>query len=94
MLKVTVAEVRRDVIKQLGIDLSGSFNYGTAVVNFNQVNPFSANGQTLSTSQLAGSMNGNQRHAACHGPRRHPAHAGRTELDGDFRRNSELRCRR
>ena len=35
MLKVTVAEVRRDVIKQLGIDLSGSFNYGTAVVNFN-----------------------------------------------------------
>ncbi len=35
MLKVTVAEVRRDVIKQLGIDLSGTFNYGTAVVNFN-----------------------------------------------------------
>ena len=30
MLKVTVAEVQRDVIKQLGIDLSGSFNYGTA----------------------------------------------------------------
>src|SRR6476659_6408531 len=39
MLKVTVAEVQRDVIKQLGIDLSGSFNYGTAVVNFNTVNP-------------------------------------------------------
>src|ERR1022692_4060809 len=31
MLKVTVAEVRRDVIKQLGVDLSGSFNYGSAV---------------------------------------------------------------
>src|SRR5476651_1779691 len=46
MLKVTVAEVRRDVIKQLGIDLSGSLNYGSAMVNFNQSNPFS--GQALS----------------------------------------------
>ncbi len=36
MLKVTVAEVQRDVIKQLGVDLSGSMNFGTAVVNFNQ----------------------------------------------------------
>ena len=35
MLKVTVAEVQRDVIKQLGIDLNGSLNYGTAVLNFN-----------------------------------------------------------
>ncbi|HEX5500367.1 MAG TPA: pilus assembly protein N-terminal domain-containing protein, partial [Thermomicrobiales bacterium] len=42
MLKVVVAEVARDVIKQLGIDLSGSLNYGTAVVNFNTSNPFSA----------------------------------------------------
>jgi pilus assembly protein CpaC len=55
MLKVTVAEVRRDVIKQLGVDLSGSFNYGAAVVNFNTQNPFSANGQTLSNSSLGGS---------------------------------------
>jgi len=47
MLKVTVAEVRRDVIKQLGIDLSGSLNYGTAVVNFNTSNPFSATGQPI-----------------------------------------------
>lgn len=56
MLKVTVAEVQRDVIKQLGIDLSGSFNYGTAVVNFNTSNPFSATGQTLSNSSFAGSF--------------------------------------
>ena len=41
MLKVTVAEVERDVIKQLGINLSGSLGYGTAVVNFNNTNPFS-----------------------------------------------------
>ena len=56
MLKVTVAEVQRDVIKQLGIDLSGSFNYGTAVVNFNTVNPFSATGQALSNTSIAGSF--------------------------------------
>ncbi len=54
MLKVTVAEVERDLIKQLGINLSGSFNYGTAVVNFNNTNPFTAYGQSLSGSAIAG----------------------------------------
>ena len=47
MLKVTVAEVARSVIKQLGIDLSASMNYGTAVVNFNNSNPFGALGRPL-----------------------------------------------
>jgi len=47
MLKVTVAEVARSTIKQLGIDLSGSLNYGTAVVNFNNSNPFTANNAPL-----------------------------------------------
>jgi pilus assembly protein CpaC len=56
MLKVTVAEVQRDVIKQLGIDLSGSFNYGTAVVNFNNSNPFSQSGQALSSSAITGAF--------------------------------------
>ncbi|HEY5305070.1 MAG TPA: type II and III secretion system protein family protein [Pseudolabrys sp.] len=55
MLKVTVAEVRRDIIKQLGVDLSGSFNYGAAVVNLNTQNSFSATGQTLSNTAFAGS---------------------------------------
>jgi pilus assembly protein CpaC len=32
MLKVTVAEVARSIIKQMGIDLSASLNYGTSVV--------------------------------------------------------------
>jgi pilus assembly protein CpaC len=58
MLKVTVAEVRRDVIKQLGIDLSGTFNYGSAVVNLNTQNPFSATGQALSNTSFAGSAKG------------------------------------
>ena len=52
MLKVTVAEVQRDVIKQLGIDLTGSVGYGTNVVNFNTSNPFSAYGQSLSDTSL------------------------------------------
>jgi len=47
MLKVTVAEVARSIIKQLGIDLSGQFNYGTSVVNFNNSNPFTVTGQPL-----------------------------------------------
>jgi pilus assembly protein CpaC len=54
MLKVTVAEVERDLIKQLGINLSGSLGYGTAVVNFNNTNPFSAYGQSLSGSSITG----------------------------------------
>ena len=47
MLKVTVAEVQRDIIKQLGIDLNGSLTYGSAVLNFNNANPFTALGQPL-----------------------------------------------
>jgi pilus assembly protein CpaC len=49
MLKVTVAEVQRDIIKQMGIDLSASMTYGTAVVNFNNNNPFTAYGRQLVT---------------------------------------------
>jgi pilus assembly protein CpaC len=47
MLKVTVAEVQRTIIKQLGIDLSGKLAYGTAVVQFNNTNPFTALGRYL-----------------------------------------------
>jgi pilus assembly protein CpaC len=47
MLKVTVAEVQRNIVKQLGIDLNASLNYGTAVVNFSNSNPFTALGRPL-----------------------------------------------
>jgi pilus assembly protein CpaC len=47
MLKVTVAEVYRTIIKQLGIDLSANLNYGSAAVVFNNANPFSALGRSL-----------------------------------------------
>jgi pilus assembly protein CpaC len=57
MLKVTVAEVQRDVIKQLGIDLNGSISYGSAVLNFNNSNPFTALGQPLvDGNAIAGSF--------------------------------------
>src|SRR5262249_7665863 len=42
LLKVTVAEVQRNIIKQLGIDLNGSsIAIGTSVINFNTTNAFS-----------------------------------------------------
>jgi pilus assembly protein CpaC len=56
MLKVTVAEVQRDVIKQLGINLSGSMGQGSAVLNFNTNNPFSAFGSALTSSAFTGTF--------------------------------------
>ncbi|RQH10292.1 type II and III secretion system protein family protein [Bradyrhizobium sp. RP6] len=54
MLKVVVGEVRRDIVKQLGVDLSASLNAGTAVVNFNNSNPFSVSGGPLVSSNGLG----------------------------------------
>jgi pilus assembly protein CpaC len=48
MLKVTVAEVQRNVIKQLGINMSGSIGYGTFFPVTD--NPFSATGSPLSNT--------------------------------------------
>jgi pilus assembly protein CpaC len=57
MMKVTVAEVARSIVKQMGVDLSGSMNYGTTVVNFNNTNPFTANGGPLvATNAITGSF--------------------------------------
>jgi pilus assembly protein CpaC len=40
MLKVTVAEVQRNIIKQLGIDLNGSFSVANHIVRYVGHNPF------------------------------------------------------
>src|SRR3954467_7906467 len=57
MLKVTVAEVQRDVVKQLGIDLNGSLTYGSSVLNFNNSNPFTAlPGSLVDGNSIAGSF--------------------------------------
>lgn len=57
MLKVTVAEVQRSIIKQLGIDLSASLNFGTSVVKFTNANPFTANsGPLVPTNAITASF--------------------------------------
>jgi pilus assembly protein CpaC len=58
MLKVTVAEVQRNVIKQLGINMNGSIGYGT----FFPVtqNPFSASGSPLSATSATVSLGSGQ----------------------------------
>src|SRR5262245_40647635 len=58
MLKVTVAEVQRDVIKQLGIDMTGTVNTGQTVVNFSNVNPFPVFGSALNSSGITASYRG------------------------------------
>jgi pilus assembly protein CpaC len=55
MLKITVAEMQRTVIKQLGIDLSGSFVTGPASFNFNNTNPFTTS-PALSNSNVTGTF--------------------------------------
>jgi pilus assembly protein CpaC len=53
LLKVTVAEVQRDVIKQLGIDLGtlgNGLTSGQAILNFTNNNPFPVVGQALVNS--------------------------------------------
>jgi pilus assembly protein CpaC len=53
LLKVTVAEVQRTVLKQLGINLNGSnIAIGNNIINFNSDNPFSVQNQTISNSNL------------------------------------------
>ncbi|SHG20162.1 type II and III secretion system protein family protein [Bradyrhizobium erythrophlei] len=57
MLKVTVAEVQRSIVKQMGIDLSASMNYGTTAVTFNNSTPFTANnGPLVPTNNLTTSF--------------------------------------
>lgn len=47
MLKVTVAEMSRSIVKQLGIDLSTSLNSGTSTVSLTNSNSFTAYGSNL-----------------------------------------------
>src|SRR4029077_1785208 len=55
MIKITVAEMQRTVIKQLGIDLNGTFGVGPPVVNFSNNNPFTTN-PPLSSNNVTGAF--------------------------------------
>ena len=96
MLKVTVAEVQRDVIKQLGVDLTtAGLGFGSAVLDFKSLNPFSVYGQALvPTNAITTTWRSISYHAAGDGTRRRRAHSGRAEPDRDLGRNRHLPCRR
>jgi pilus assembly protein CpaC len=47
MLKVTVAEIQRQVLKQLGVNVSGSFEIANKVINYAADNPFPLSTQAL-----------------------------------------------
>ncbi len=81
MLKVTVAEVQRNIVKQLGVDISGQLSYGTSVVNFNNVTPFGANGGPV--------VSGNQIQAAFGSPAKVTATLKAMETAGVIRTLAE-----
>jgi len=55
-LKVTIAEMQRSIIKQLGIDITALASIGSKIINFQTAFPFSIAGQALSgsTTTLSG----------------------------------------
>lgn len=54
MLKVTVAEMQRNIIKQLGVDLSTADALGNFALKLSTTNPFSIQGQSLGGVSTAG----------------------------------------
>lgn len=59
MLRVTVAEVQRDVIKQLGINLNGRIGGGSSILDFKTANPFTAaTADIVGSSAITGSFRG------------------------------------
>jgi pilus assembly protein CpaC len=54
MIKVTVAEVQRDIIKQLGVDLQGTIGNGATSLTLNTDMPFSASGAPVSDTNFIG----------------------------------------
>jgi pilus assembly protein CpaC len=59
LIKVKVAEVQREVIKQLGINLQGSVNANNGIATFVTQNPFSAFGSPLGPNSVTLSTNSN-----------------------------------
>ena len=59
MLKVTIAEVQRTVLKQLGIDLNGQWNVANSGLGVVTDQPFSVQRQLLSETAITGRIDGN-----------------------------------
>ena len=99
MLKVTVAEVRRDIVKQMGVDLSASMNVGTTIVKFNNNNPVHRKQRARSSPAMALALTVRldavgHSDASRDGKRRCRADARRTQSDGDLRRVRDVYLRR
>lgn len=59
MLKVTVAEIQRNVLKQLGIDANGAWKVGDVAIAALMQNPYGVAGQALTNSFVSlGNSNG------------------------------------
>ena len=58
LLKITIAEVQRDVVKQLGIDLAGNIDIGSAVIGAASSNPLLIAGGALAGNFLGGRVSG------------------------------------
>lgn len=52
MLKVTVAEMQRTILKQMGVDLAAAIDVGSTVLNLATLNPFTLANGVLSNTQL------------------------------------------
>ena len=96
MLKVTVAEVQRDVIKQLGIDLTGSarLRHSGGRTSPTPTRSRRSARRWSTPTRITGDLSRRQRDVARDGARRRHPHAGRAEPDRDLRRNRELPGRR
>jgi len=57
MLKVTVAEISRAVLKQLGINFNGTWSVGDARISALMENPLAIQRQNLSATELSGIFN-------------------------------------
>lgn len=55
-LKVTVAEVQRNIAKQLGLELSGSLSVSSLIAGITTQNPFAIANKTLSTNAISGGI--------------------------------------
>ncbi len=56
LLKVTIAEMQRTLLKQLGVDLAAAVNIASSVINLTTVNPFTIAGQALSATNLTANV--------------------------------------
>ena len=94
MIKITVAEMQRTVIKQLGIDLNGSFQAGPATFGLVNQNPLDHRSAAEHHQQPDRYVQVGDRHVARDGAGRRGSHLGRADPHRDLGRIRVLPGRR